>query len=225
MDLSWPCVGLGFNYNILWNKKCPNHQGESIKFYTLSSCLPYVFLFQMSIFLFRDCFREMYGLRNMAKQPCEKYFWVVFIWIQFIIPILILVYCYGRIVWVLAGRISTKPQQKQDNILTTQTNTFQVAKTNTIKTFLLVAVCFVVCCSNNQIYYLMYNLGYPADWSGTYSQFSVLMVFLNCTVNPFIYLIKYKDYQKALKKICRCNRQDHKTQTASTITSTVEISK
>ena len=155
----------------------------------------------------------------------KNIFGVVFIWIQFIIPILILVYCYGRIVWVLAGRISTKPQQKQDNILTTQTNTFQVAKTNTIKTFLLVAICFVVCWSNNQIYYFMYYLGYPADWSGTYSQLSVLMVFLNCTVNPFIYLIKYKDYQKALKKICRCNRQDHKTQTASTITSTVEISK
>ena len=141
----------------------------------------------------------------------KNIFGVVFIWIQFIIPILILIYCYGHIVWVLSGRISTKPQPKQDNILTTQTNTFQVAKTNTIKTFLLVAICFVICWSNNQTYYFMYYLGYPADWSGTYSQFSVLMVFLNCTVNLFIYLIKYRDYQIALKKICRCNGRDHKT--------------
>ena len=155
----------------------------------------------------------------------KNIFGVVFIWIQFIIPILILVYCYGRIIWVLAGRISKRQQPKQDNILTTQTNTFQVAKTNTIKTFLLVAVCFVVCWSNNQIYYFMYYLGYPADWSGTYSQFSVLMVFLNCTANPFIYLMKYKDYQSALKKICRCNGQGDKRQTASTTTSALEISK
>ena len=25
------------------------------------------------------------------------------------------------------------------------------------------------------------------------------MVLLNCTINPFIYLIKYKDFQEALK--------------------------
>ena len=131
----------------------------------------------------------------------KKIFGVMILVILFIIPILILVYCYGRIVWVLTGGISTKPEIKQDNILTTQINTFQVAKTNTIKTFLLVAICFVVCWSNNQIYYFMYYLGYPANWSGIYYQFSILMVFLNCTVNPFIYLIKYKDYQIALKKI------------------------
>ena len=153
----------------------------------------------------------------------KNIFGVVFIWIQFIIPILILIYCYGRIIWVLEGRVSTKPKRTEDNILTSQTNTFQVAKSNTIKTFLLVAVCFVVCWSNNQIYYFMYYLGYPADWSGTYSQFSVLMVFLNCTVNPFIYLIKYKDYKTALRNICGFNVHDHKTQMASTTTSTIEI--
>ena len=140
-------------------------------------------------------------LNNLVK----SIFGVIILVILFIIPILILAYCYGRIVWVLAGRITAKPQQTQDNILTSQTNTFQVAKTNTIKTFLLVAICFVVCWSNDQIYYFMYYIGYPADWSGIYHQFSILMVFLNCTVNPFIYLIKYKDYQIALRKICDLN--------------------
>ena len=47
----------------------------------------------------------------------------------------------------------------------------------------------------------MYNLGYKADWNSTYFHFTVLMVFLNCTVNPFIYLIKYRDYQTALRKL------------------------
>ena len=55
----------------------------------------------------------------------------------------------------------------------------------------------------------MYNLGYDADWNGIYFQFTVLMVFLNCTVNPFIYLIKYKDYQSALKNLCGCGKKKH----------------
>ena len=46
----------------------------------------------------------------------------------------------------------------------------------------------------------MYNLGYKINWNGTYYQFTVLMVFVNCTVNPFIYLIKYRDYQQSLRK-------------------------
>ena len=128
-------------------------------------------------------------------------FGIVMIVIQFIIPLIILVYCYGRIVWILTRRIDSNLQASN-----MQTEKFLLARKNTIKTFLLVGLCFVICWSNNQVYYLMYNLGYKADWNSTYFQFTVLMVFLNCTVNPFIYLIKYRDYQTALKKLFGCER-------------------
>ena len=123
-------------------------------------------------------------------------FGIVMIVIQFIIPLIILVYCYGRIVWILTRRIDSNLQASN-----MQTEKFLLARKNTINTFLLIGLCFVICWSNNQVYYLMYNLGYNADWNSTYFQFTVLMVFLNCTVNPFIYLIKYRDYQTALRKL------------------------
>ena len=85
---------------------------------------------------------------------------------------------------------------------------FLLARKNTIKTFLLVGVCFIICWSNNQVYYLMYNLGYDVNWNGIYYQFTVLMVFLNCTINPFIYLAKYGDYQKALMELF--SREKHR---------------
>ena len=107
---------------------------------------------------------------------------VFLICIQFIIPLVVLLYCYGRILWILTRRI--------DSHMGSQTDTFQVARTNTIKTLLIVALCFIICWSNNQIYYLMFNLGHGLDWNGVYYKFTVLMVFLNCTVNPFIYLLK-----------------------------------
>ena len=54
----------------------------------------------------------------------------------------------------------------------------------------------------------MYNLGYDVDFNSTYWKFSTLMVFVNCTVNPFIYLIKYRDYQQALRELFGCQKKD-----------------
>ena len=123
----------------------------------------------------------------------KSVFGISLIIISFFIPILI--YCYGRIVWILTRRIDFKLSSSGSNV-----DTFNVARTNTIKTLLTVALCFVICWSSSQIYYLMYNLGYEADFNGTFFNFTVLMTFLNCTVNPFIYLIKYRDYQDALRQ-------------------------
>ena len=113
-----------------------------------------------------------------------------------------LIYCYGRILWVLTRRIDSNLDTRGSHA-----DTFQVAKTNTLKTFLMVGICFIICWSSNQAYYLMDNIGYHVNWNGTYYKFTVLMVFLNCTVNPFIYLIKYKDYQLALKLCFGCGRR------------------
>ena len=52
----------------------------------------------------------------------------------------------------------------------------------------------------------MYNIGYKADWNSTFYQFTVVMVFINCTINPFIYLAKYQDFQTALKSFCGCRK-------------------
>ena len=145
--------------------------------------------------------------------------------IQFFIPFMVLIICYGKIVWVLTRRINTdliksKPtstmgnsQNVNDtkgktNSATQATDTgedkFQLARRNTIKTLLIVGCCFIICWSQNQIIYFMYNCGYDLNFNSTYFQFTIIMVFLNCTVNPFIYLIKYRDYQEALKKFFGC---------------------
>ena len=118
---------------------------------------------------------------------------------EFFIPLLVMICCYGRIIHILSKRTDRK-LHSTDN----QTDQFQKAKINTIKTFLIMSICFVVCWSNNQVLYLLYNLGYTVDWDGDYNKFTVLMAFGNCTINPFVYLIKYRDYRKALKACLRC---------------------
>ena len=141
---------------------------------------------------------------------------------EFFIPLLIMTCCYGRIIQVLSKRTGKK-FHSTDN----QTDQFQRAKINTIKTFLIMSICFVICWSNNQVLYLLCNLGYTVDWHGDYYKFTVIMAFGNCTINPFVYLIKYREYQQALKaclryrnhetienkqmKCNRCNRQNLKS--------------
>ena len=129
---------------------------------------------------------------------------VLIVWIQFIGPVIILVYCYGRIAWILTRRLdsnleSTGSTSEVENVIKSK---FLKARNNTIKTVLLVGICFIICWVNDEVYYLMYNLGYNADWNGTYFKFCVTMIYLNCTVNPFVYLMSYQDYQKALRKFC-----------------------
>ena len=106
------------------------------------------------------------------------------------------------------GNGVTGPTEDTGKIIDVQKDKFQIARRNTIKTLLIVGCCFIICWSQNQIVYLMFNFGYNLDWNSDYWHFTNLMVFLNCTVNPFVYLFKYIDYQVALKAFFSCKTQN-----------------
>ena len=106
------------------------------------------------------------------------------------------------------NRISvTANTNSRDQLEGSHKDKFQVARRNTIKTLLIVGCCFIICWSQNQFAYMLFNCGYNIDFNSTYFHFTILMVFLNCTVNPFIYLIQYRDYQIALRKIIHCGKK------------------
>ena len=137
--------------------------------------------------------------------------------IQCFIPLMVLIICCSKIIWVLTRRINTdlienkygndnsknigNPEGKTETkVKDLGRDTFHLAKRNTIKTVLIIGLCFIICWSQNEVIYLMYNCGCDLNFNRTYLEFTILMVFFNCTVNPFIYLIKYRDYQEVLKK-------------------------
>ena len=137
---------------------------------------------------------------------------------------MILIICYGKIVWVLTRRINTDVMKSKSttvgfvNVSSSAVNTetirqvtdngkekFQLSRRNTIKTLLIVGCCFFICWSQNEIMYFLHNCGYNINFNTAYFQFTILMVFINSTVNPFIYLINYRDYQVALRTFLHCN--------------------
>ena len=123
---------------------------------------------------------------------------------DYFLPLMIIAYCYGRIFWTLRQRINWG---KNNNVgSSSSTANILKAKINIIKTLLIVVVFFLLCFSYLQILYLLYNFGYEVNWNGAQAELSTIMVFLNCTVNPYIYLVNYKDFQNALMGLLRCNR-------------------
>ena len=151
------------------------------------------------------------GCRPYSFWPSSRFrsgFGVFLVIIEFIGPLVILIFCYGRIVWILSRRMDSGVGVGKDHgvgtntgpgVVGAQNDTFQLARRNTLKTFFLISVCFVLCWTCNQTLYLMHNFGFKVNWNGVLNKFGVIMAFTNCTINPFVYLVKYKDYQKALK--------------------------
>ena len=116
--------------------------------------------------------------------------------------------------------ISTKSREQ---LTDSHKDKFQVARRNTIKTLLIVGCCFIICWFQNQFAYLIFNCEYNIDFNSTYIHFTILMVFLNCTVNPFIYLFQYRDYQIALKKFIHFRKKEQDRSTVLT-TGSIDVS-
>ncbi|XP_038046735.1 beta-1 adrenergic receptor-like [Patiria miniata] len=75
------------------------------------------------------------------------------------------------------------------------------ARRNTFKTLLIVCAAFIICWTPNQIFFFLSNLGLKVDFSSPIFYITIGMVALNSCLNPFIYAIKYKQFQKGLKVV------------------------
>ena len=133
------------------------------------------------------------------------------------LPASILIFVYGRIACVLSRKANRDVISdinrggNKDKIVDTsmklRMKNYELAKRNTIKTLVTVAASFIICWMGNQVWFLLYNIGYEIQFDSVGYQFTVLMVCVNSTVNPFIYLVQYKEYQVALKAlVCKKGR-------------------
>ena len=142
-------------------------------------------------------------------------FRVCIVFIEFLIPLMIFCYCYWRILLIIKSRIRSNMGGDE-----TQKAKFELAENNVIKTLFIVVFFFFICFLGIEVLFLFYSLGFEVDWNSGYNNITVIMLFLNCTINPFIYLVNYKDFQKALMEQLRCTVSQHysnSSRTCSTI--------
>ena len=91
------------------------------------------------------------------------------------------------------------------------------AEVNLYQTCLCLMLLFVICWSNNIIAVGLFLSGVLPDYSGTYYQTSVVFVILNSCVNPYVYAIRYKEFQDQAKKLLGFgSKKEHSTSSAVT---------
>ena len=141
------------------------------------------------------------------NEKWQKVYGISAIFVQFMGPLILLIFFYTRMFIVLRRNIKTdriggfRGQAVQRRFVDTMGN----ARKNILKTLSIVAFFFAFCWSWNQTYFLMFNLGSElVDFTSPFYNFTVVMVYLNCCLNPFIYIAKYEEFQQTMKAlICK----------------------
>jgi len=73
---------------------------------------------------------------------------------------------------------------------------------NAVVTSLMICCGFIACWSLNEIYFFLSLINmYPVDFSGWFYHFTVVLVFFNSCINPFIYAAKYREFQTGVRRL------------------------
>ena len=171
---------------------------------------------------------------NIVDGECRAYsvwpsaefataFGFVVVSIQYFIPILMLLFSYGSIIFVLnrkanAGvmKLNGKEPSVDVRACKDQREVKMIrARANVIKILILVGLFFMLCWGPNQIMYFINNLGVHLDYTAWYFHFSVMLTSANCCINPIIYTCKYKRFQKSLRKLFNCGQKRNQSSVRS----------
>ena len=72
---------------------------------------------------------------------------------------------------------------------------------NAAITSLMVCCGFIICWSPNEISVLVNFAGHTIDFAGWFYHFTVVLVFTNSCINPFIYAAKYREFQHGVRRL------------------------
>ncbi len=145
------------------------------------------------------CIRWRYP--NPTIHKVSRFYFLI---VPFVLPLTIMLFCNISIIRMLTKRVEQNNLQASSN--SNNANFFQSAKRNTTITLMIVVLCFIICWIQNKVFFFLPNLGYYPKHNNFYFHFVLFMAFANSTVNPFVYLFKYKDYQKAFLELLKCKR-------------------
>ena len=165
----------------------------------------------------------------------RRAFGILVVHVEYIIPILLQIYLYGRIIYVLRHRSQTGPFVSTSNPTGhtdrgTQHDVNQTgfswsrAQKNSLKTAAIVSICFVLCWTCDQVYFLMYFLQQDETYDVSLFSYLLLPVVANSCLNPFIYALQYESFQTAFRKLCcRYSGQEQTSSTSNARTNVMQM--
>ena len=113
---------------------------------------------------------------------------------EYALPLGVIVACYAAMVRKMRSRVG-QPFQFDG---APAVRTFRIRR-NILRTLFTVVVVIVVSLTPKEVMLLMYSVGNVSIvFSGVPYNFSVLLVYFDTCVNPFIYLFQYREFQRGL---------------------------
>ena len=140
------------------------------------------------------------------ESPATENIYIIFgIFVFFLLPLIVFIYCYGHIVVVMRRQMRVMAGHAGGG---SQMNASQIqskrVKWNIIKTMIIVSVAFVICWLPINIYFMI--IRNTTQLSNIYIGYfpMVFLAYLNICMNPFIYATKREGVKQILACLVTC---------------------
>ncbi|ELT89587.1 hypothetical protein CAPTEDRAFT_195407 [Capitella teleta] len=132
-------------------------------------------------------------------------FGITYVTATFFAPMFFFALAYSHMGWVLRKRAvqlgiepnAAAPSGDQKTKLTK-------SQVNVTKTMVMITSAFAICWTPNQVYYLMYNLGYDLNFTSVGYLITMFMSFINSCINPCIYAFKLEAFRHGIRAYLQC---------------------
>lgn len=131
--------------------------------------------------------------------------------LKYAIIIIVIIICYVKMALSLKKRVSPADTTSGMISVAEQSRAERMikARNNVLKTMVIVSVVYVFCWTWNQVYILLFNLGVDVNLQNAGLYYTgIILAFLNTVINPFIYTARYKQFQKAARKLFYGHQQE-----------------
>jgi len=129
------------------------------------------------------------------------------IFLFFVLPLILFIYCYGHIVVVIrrqmrvmAGHSGGSSQMNANQIQSKR------VKWNIIKTMIIVTLAFIICWIPNNIYFMIIDNTKQTTNLFVGYFFTIFLAYLNICMNPFIYATKHEGVKEKLAHLMICHK-------------------
>ena len=138
---------------------------------------------------------------------------IINVGVVFFLPFLFIMILYISIFVHLRKQVSKGPIGESNR---KQSEVMDRAKANVLKTLIVLSVCFFLCSVWNVTYFLLFTLGANVSITSSFYSFSVIMININCCINPFCYAVQYREFQEQVRNLfCNCKSSTKKKMISS----------
>ncbi|NWT48414.1 GNRR2 protein, partial [Chroicocephalus maculipennis] len=146
----------------------------------------------------------------------------------FLLPLLVMVLCYGRILAAISGRMKDPRASSREIQLRRSYDNIPRARMRTLKMSIVIVLTFIVCWTPYYLLGLWYwfspEMLTREKVPPSLSHILFLFGLFNTCLDPLVYGLFTVHFRREMWRICRCSRRQHEQEAASALTGSFHIS-